>query len=145
MEDKHGYAHELERVRLRAMLAAERLSAAPDPEVVGRLAAELSSLEARLVAARPHSRGYQLATRLGLDGDDLDLLWTAVAFTADPGILSHGLVLGGGDAKRGLTLATYALVTALPAERARRLAQRMIGSHPLLRNHVLEWSADGQS
>lgn len=145
MDGKHGYAHELERVRLRAMLAAERVSAAPSTDVIGRLAAELSSLEASLFATRQHSRGSQLATRLGLDRDDLDLLWTAVAFTADPGIMPHALVLGGGDAKRGLTLATHALVTGLQGERARSLAQRMIGPHPLLRNHVLEWSGDGLS
>lgn len=41
MDEVDVYARELDRVRLRAMLAAERLSAAPQSDVIGRLAAEL--------------------------------------------------------------------------------------------------------
>jgi hypothetical protein len=143
MRDVRGYQLELERVRLRAMLAIERIAAAPDAATVERLAGELTAVEGELVKARPGTRGEALVDRLGLDPDERELLWTAVAVSADPRMLPHVQVLGGPEARRGLTLAVHALIAELDGRRARELARRLLASHPLLRDQVLAWGAEG--
>ena len=137
----HG---ELERVRLRAMLAIERVAPQPDAAAAQRMTTELARLEAELVAQRPASRSHALAERLGLVADDVDLLWTAVALAADPRLLPHAQVLAGNDARRGLSLALYALIADLDGARARGVAHRLLGPHPLLREHVLAWAGEPQ-
>src|SRR5688572_15672296 len=103
----HTYHRELERVRLRAMLAIERIGAGETSAgAAERIAQELARVEAAVAAERPGSRAADLARRLGLADDEVDLLWTAVAVAADPRMQPHARVLGGGEARRGLSLAT---------------------------------------
>jgi len=139
------FEQELERVRLRAMLAIERVAAQPDVDVQERLRGELARVDAALAEGRPRGRAAELAARLGLDDEELDLLWTAVAVAADPQVLPHAQVLGGADARRGLSLAVYALIADLDGRRARRLTERLLRAHPLLRDHLLAWAGDLQS
>jgi len=143
--DLQLFHQELERVRLRTMLAIERIAANPDEAVMQRIVRELTALESVLAEPRLDGRARALAWRLGLDEDDVDLLWTAVAAAADPRVVPHMLVLGGSDARRGLSLATHALIANLDGARARNLAHRMIAPHPLVRDHVLSWSNDTQA
>ncbi len=140
--DAHLSYLERERVRLRALVAIERIAAQPDAAVQQRLAGELAGVEQALAAERPGRRAAQLADRLGLDDDELDLLWTAVAVAADPRVVPHAQVLGGADARRGLSLATYALIANLDGTRARMLTDRLLGPHPLLDDYLLEWGGD---
>jgi AAA+ superfamily predicted ATPase len=135
---------QLERTRLRAMLAIERIAAQPDEGARERLRGELAAVE-RAIAKQPAGRAAELAARLGLDSEELDLLWTAVAVAVDPQVLPHAVVLGGPDARRGLSLATYALIGELDARRARRLAERLVRAHPLLEDHLLGWASEAQS
>ncbi len=141
----HLFHLELERVRLRALLAVERLGTGPDPQVVARAGAEIARLDALLTEERPLGRAADLCRRLGLDEDDLDLLWTTVAVAADPRVLPHAQVLGGTEARRGLSLALYTLIADLGGERARTLCRRLLGPHPLLRDHILLWPAEAQA
>ena len=143
--DLQIFHRELERVRLRAMLAIERIAATPDPAAHERIAGELARLDAVIAEYRPGSRAHALATRLGLHDDDLDLLWTAVALAADPHVVPHAQVLGGAEARRGLSLALHALIADLDGNRARAMAHRLCSSHPLLRDHILGWPGDGQT
>jgi len=143
--DLQLFYRELERIRLRAMLAIERISPAPDAAATARIAGELASLEATLAELRPGSRAHALAVRLALHDDDLDLLWTAVALAADPLVLPHAQVLGGAEARRGLSLSLYALIAELDGSRARAVAHRMLGAHPLVRDHILTWGGDAQA
>jgi ATPase family protein associated with various cellular activities (AAA)/winged helix domain-containing protein len=128
---------ELERVRLRAMLAIER-----DPDAIARIAAELDQLGGVLAQLRPHGRMQQLAARLALAADDVELLWSAVAVAIDPHVAPHAQVLGGNDARRGLTLALHAVIADLDTPRARALARSLTPAHPLLRASVLAWSSE---
>jgi hypothetical protein len=143
--DLQLFDRELERVRLRTMLAIERISATPDAAAVERLGAELAGLDRLLVRQRRGSRVHGLTARLALHDDDVDLLWTAVALAADPRVLPHMQVLGGSEARRGLSLSLYALIADLDGDRARAVAHRLLGSHPLLRDHILGWAGDGQA
>ncbi len=132
-------------MRLRAMLAVERISPHPDAAVTERVGGELGRLDAVLAERRPAGRARVLAGRLGLDADDLELLWTAVAVAADPRVLPHAQVLGGPEARRGLSLVLHVLIADLDGTRARTITHRLLGPHPLLRDHVLGWSGDAQS
>ena len=137
----HAYHLELERVRLRAMLAIERIgrrdeAAAPARE---RMAQELTRLEAALADERPAGRAAALAERLGLIDDEVDLLWTAVAVAADPRVQPHARVLGGAEARRGLSLATHALIADLDGNHARLLARRLLAPNPLFADGILAW------
>jgi len=139
--DLSTYHLELERVRLRAMLAIERLSTTPSPSAQERMGTELARVDAQLAERRPTSRAHALAQRLGLGRDDLELLWNAVAIAADPRVVPHAIVLGGPDARRGVTLNVHALIAELDGTRARSLSQRLLGPHPLVRDHLLVWSS----
>jgi ATPase family protein associated with various cellular activities (AAA) len=137
-----GYHLELERVRLRAMLAIVQAGSGPrlDDGTVERMRADLAQLERALATARAQgSRGVDLAARLGLGEDELDLLWTAVAVAADPRVMPHAQVLGGENADRGLTLVAHVLIAGLDGARARALGLALCGDHPLFRHRILGW------
>jgi hypothetical protein len=142
MSHTHRFHRELDRVRLRAMLAVERASADPDDEVVARLGHQLVTLEDELLDLHDDDRTQLLAWRLGLEDVDVELLWTVVAASIDPLLVSHLVVLGGKDALRGATLRVHAAIWELSGEQARALALRLAGAHPLIRDHVLAWTSD---
>jgi len=142
MSHTHRFNRELDRVRLRAMLAVERASADPDDEVVARLGHQLVTLEDELADVHEDDRGRLLAWRLGLEDVDLELLWTVVAASIDPLLVTHLAVLGGRDSFRGATLRVHAAIWELTGEQARALAVRLAGAHPLIHDHVLAWTSD---
>jgi ATPase family protein associated with various cellular activities (AAA) len=142
--DLERYHLQLERVRYLAMLACETTAPRPDDGVVANLREALARLEQRLDELAT-GRIDELARRLALDPGDVELIWVAVAVTADPRVLAHAQVLGGGDARRGLSLALHATITGLDAAEARELALRRLAGDPLLDDHILEWSKDVQS
>src|SRR5262245_25547784 len=117
---------ELERVRLRAEIAALRMSAS-DLETRQRVINELAALESVLLELRPKSRGYHRLHELGLGSDEVDLLWTAVAVTLDQRVVPTALR----TAERGLTLATHRLIADIPRNRARALDERVHGESAL--------------
>jgi AAA+ superfamily predicted ATPase len=136
------FALQLDRALLRTMRAVLRRSAAPD--TAGPLDAieqELADVEQRLGAIpddlrRPMSG---LATRLRLDADQRDLLWTAVALTADPRLRVHAAELDD-LAVHGLTTSLYCRIAELPADRARRIGLAFCGDQPLILHGLLQIS-----
>jgi ATPase family associated with various cellular activities (AAA) len=133
------FDRELERVRLRALVAVEQSSSTPNDELLSQAVNAIAHLEADLVERRPRGRAAHLAERLGLGDRDLDLLWAAVALAADPEVLPHMEVLGGTAVRRGLPLWVYARVCGLSSSELRALARDLVDDHPLLRAHLLEW------
>ncbi|HEY5949558.1 MAG TPA: ATP-binding protein [Kofleriaceae bacterium] len=143
--DLQVFQLELERVRLRAAMATERLSGQPDEATLDRARAELTTIEAALAESRHAGRAHELVVQLGLEPDDVELLWNAVGATMDPRTVPHLLVLAGAEGRRGLSLLVHALIAEHDPERARSLAVRITEAHPLLRDHLLEWNGDAQS
>ena len=138
--DRSVFVAQLERLRLLTLQAIAR--AKPERAISG-LEADLDACERTLAApAVGETRGHRLAEALGLDADELGLLWFAVAFAADPLLAPHALVLGGSETRRGANLALYATVADLTPQRVRALSLKIGPSHPLLRYALLE-AADG--
>ncbi|MCL4226916.1 MAG: ATP-binding protein [Myxococcales bacterium] len=131
------YAAALERVRLRALRAAE-LGSAQRPERLAELAAQLDAVERALVATAGGARDGALARRLGLGLDELDLLWTTVAVTADPRLWPHLQRLGGAEAARGASLGLHALLAELDLPRSLELGLTLGPDHPLVRFGLIE-------
>jgi MoxR-like ATPase len=125
------FEQQLERVRLRAIRAAVR---AERPAELPAAEARLADLERDLAADA--DRG--LAARFGLAPDDVDLLWAVVAATADPLLSVHLARLGPRAGRGGLSLAQYAALADLDGRRARALAARLAGAHPLLAHRLIE-------
>ncbi|HEY5934391.1 MAG TPA: hypothetical protein VIU61_07150 [Kofleriaceae bacterium] len=142
MSHSERFHRQLERVRVRAMLAAERACDSPDDEVLLRLDGRLVALERELAEPTEDDRGLLLAWRLGLEDFELDLVWTVVAASIDPLLVSHLGALGGRDALRGATLSVHAKIWELSGEEARTLAIRLVGGHPLFLDHMLAWTGE---
>ncbi|HEY0252011.1 MAG TPA: hypothetical protein VGC41_10815, partial [Kofleriaceae bacterium] len=79
---------------------------------------------ARLRASPTESTAMaRLAARLGLTDDQTELVWAIVACSIDGRLLSHLESLGGGHARRGLSIAVYTQFAELGTEVAAQLAQ----------------------
>ncbi|HEX3479761.1 MAG TPA: ATP-binding protein [Kofleriaceae bacterium] len=133
---------ELERVRLRAVVTVGLSGAG----AVDCHRDELARVEAELAEMRAGGgRAETLARRLGLDDDELDLVWCAVAAAVDPRLQPQLQLLGGSDSRRGISLASHALLFGLDGARAGALTRALLGPHPLLRHHLLTVATDGLS
>ncbi|MBK9031297.1 MAG: ATP-binding protein [Myxococcales bacterium] len=120
----------LESFRLRGMIAIRGGVETDDP-----LAVELALIdEAR--AAYPSTRMAALAARIGLEPDDVEFLWFAVAWARDPLLAPHLHVLVA-EPQRGVTLVAFARVVGWAPARIRRLAGRLGAGHPLLRHQLV--------
>ncbi len=98
--------------------------------------AESSADQVRALAAgliepsdAPMSR---LARRLGLDREHVELLWAVVACSIDGRLLPHLESLGGGHARRGLSLAVYAMLAELGDDSVAELAHWLSSPNPLI-------------
>jgi hypothetical protein len=141
------FACEVERVRLRAVVTVALTAApgAPGGAVEGHRDA-LARVEAELDRLRAAGgRAEELARRVGLDDDALDLMWCAVAAAVDPRVQPQLQVLGGSDARRGISLASHALLFGLDGAHAGALSRALLGPHPLLRHHLLTVATEGLS
>src|SRR5258706_9930049 len=84
----------LERVRMLVLRALAH--AQSDRTGVTRIDTELATVQRTLAATKP-GRDEELARRLNLDRDELDLVWVATALTADPLVAPHAVELGGSE------------------------------------------------
>ncbi len=100
---------------------------------------ELQALDATLAsrAADSDQPEARLAAALALTSDELAFFWAVVARASDPLLLALLQVLCGTDARRGLSLAHYATIAGLDAERADAITNILSPSHPLLRYQFL--------
>ncbi len=136
------YAAALERVRLRAIRAAELGTPAPRHERLSELEEQLATVEAFLVETAPGARDGALARALGCGPDELDVLWTAVAVTADPRLWPHLQRLGGPETARGTSLGLHALLAQLDATRSLELGLAFGPDHAWFRFALLEAADD---
>lgn len=74
----------------------------------------------------------RLADRLGLDRAQVELVWALTACSVDGRLLPHLETLGGGHARRGLSMAVYAMLAELADETVARLAHWLAASNPLV-------------
>ncbi len=141
----------LERVRLKAMLVLATPGAAVEGQRPAaeaqrhKLEADLIQVEERLADARRAEkqvafRHARLASALGLSAEEVELLWAAVAVSSDPRIQPHAILLGGTEARRGLTLPLFVTLMALGSAQARRLTLSLGPGHQLFRHHLLGWA-----
>jgi hypothetical protein len=82
-------------------------------------------------------RSAELASRLGLSRDEIDLLWTLIARAVDPELGSGFRRLFGNDARRGLALAHHALLAGIDPPRLYRLLSILSPDHPLRRRAII--------
>lgn len=126
--------------RLRYELAMERariaLVRALRPDERQTCDAQIADIDHR-IAALPGRRIERLSRRLGLDANDVLLLWTALAVGHDPTCGAHAAVICGSDYAGGLTLALHVLAHQFDPGHARRLALRLNDAHPLILQQLL--------
>jgi hypothetical protein len=123
-EDQTAFDLQVENV----VRAAARLAALAAPEV--------AAIEPALADEIPPAGGrdHTLARLLGIEADDIDLLWTVVARAVEPRVSAHLRAAFGGEAKSGVSLAHHIALRELAADRARRLLHILDPRHPL-RSH----------
>ncbi len=142
------YAAAVERVRLRAVQAAE-LGGGARRDRLTQLAGQLAAVEQVLVATADGSRDGLLARKVGCGLDELDFLWTVVAVSADPRLWPHLQRLGGADAARGASVGLHALLVQLDGARSLELGVQLAPDHPWVRFGLIEatddlpWAARG--
>lgn len=138
------YDMQLERAYLRMTAAAAAANPALVDGPLAAIAAQLDEVECELLLEQERSpsgdRMKSLATRLGVHEGDVDFVWACVALAAEPRVSVHAQSLGGTDAKRGLSLALYSLVSGDDADAGRRLALRFTADHPLIGYRLLRLS-----
>jgi hypothetical protein len=110
---------------VRARAEAEQMH-----ELALAAAREIAALRADLdVGGPPLAR---LADKFGLSHDQVELVWTLVACSVDGRLLPHLETLGGGHARRGLSMAVYAMLAELTDETVAQLAQWLAAGNPLV-------------
>ncbi len=133
--DLGAFERELDRVRLRALRTYARIEGRePDAEALTTRLAAVGGADAA-------ERVHDLSARLGLEPDDVGLLWAVVAASIDPVLALHLPSTGprrGGVNATGLSLAQYTAMVELDHARARRLALRVAGAHPLRVHGLVE-------
>lgn len=119
----------LNRTLHQAILA--RAIAEQKPEIVDAARQALADLE-RERALPPNPRMDRLAQRLSLDSEQAAFIWATVACSVDGRIVPHLQALGGGHARRGLSLAVYAMLAELEDDTTARLAHWLSVENPSL-------------
>jgi hypothetical protein len=104
------------------------------PELAAAARTQIAELRA---AARGTGPMDQLAQRLGLDADQVALAWAIVACSVDGRVLPHLETIGGGHARRGLSLAVYAMLAELPSERTATLSHWLALPNPLVADGLI--------
>jgi hypothetical protein len=104
------------------------------PDVIEAAREALADVERVLV---PNPRMDRLAQRLLLDAEQVEYIWAGVACSIDGRIVPHLQTLGGGHARRGLSLAVYAMLAELEDDTTARLAQWLAIDNPLLADDLL--------
>jgi len=124
-------AHGFERCL--ALTYVQAVRARAEAEQMGELALqaarELATLRTEPTDVPAMDR---LARRLGLTPDQVQLVWAIVACSVDGRVLPHLETLGGGHARRGLSVAVYAMLAELADESVARLAHWLAAANPLV-------------
>jgi hypothetical protein len=116
---------------VRARAEAEQMH-----ELAASARATASAIEAEL-AAEGDGPMAQLAARLQLSREQVELAWAVVACSVDGRLLPHLETLGGGHARRGLSLSVYAMLAELTDESVAGLAHWLASPNPLLADGLI--------
>ncbi len=79
----------------------------------------------------------RLARRLGLAREHVELLWAVVACSVDGRLLPHLETLGGGHARRGLSLSVYSMLAELGDGTVADLAHWLASPNPLIADGLI--------
>jgi hypothetical protein len=79
----------------------------------------------------------QLADRLGLAAEHVELVWAIVAASVDARMLPHLETLGGGHARRGLSLSVYAMIAELTDASVAGLAHWLASPNALVSDGLI--------
>ncbi|MFT3695368.1 MAG: ATP-binding protein [Kofleriaceae bacterium] len=110
------------------------------------LAEQMSELADRTIAPPDRSTAMdRLAARVGMRREQIDLVWAIVACSIDARTMPHLEVLGGGHARRGLSIAVYAQFAALADEAVAELAQWLAAGNALVSLGLIEAAETGTS
>ena len=139
------YGLQLDRLRLQVIAARQRRDGRVDElaktlATAAKVVAELETARARDGAM---ARDARLAAQLELSRVEIDLLWAAIGATVDPTLGPDLRELAGSEARHGISLAVYGVLTGLESYALRALSLRLTPLHPLLRYGLLVPSADG--
>lgn len=86
-----------------------------------------------------------LTAQLGLTAVEQRLVWTAVAASGDPRFVIPATALVGSDARAGLPMALFSLISDLEGDVGRSLVLRLTSAHPLLRYQLLEVNTESHA
>lgn len=109
---------------------------------IERAATALSESEAADGASELPMR--RLAAQFDLPPVEQSLVWAAVAATGDPRFVIPATALVGSDARGGLPLALFSLISELEGDASRTLALRFSAGHPLLAYQLVELNSESQ-
>lgn len=133
-EHPPAYVLRLEQSYQRAVLA--RADAEEEDDLVDAARDRLAAID-RLLGDVGHDPMDALARRFELQPAQVDFLWTAVACSVDGRMVPHLEVLGGTPARRGLSPALYATLTAARDAVVAGLAHWLVSPNPLVDNALL--------
>jgi SpoVK/Ycf46/Vps4 family AAA+-type ATPase len=80
----------------------------------------------------------RLAAKLALTPAQVDLVWTVAASSVDARLVPHLEALGGAHARRGLSLAVYALLDGVDGDSVAELAHWLASANPLVETGLVD-------
>jgi len=133
-----AFEHRLARTYHQAIAARAGLEAMP--ELVEAANARLAAMSDADDAAEVDLPMARLARWLGLSPEHVELTWCVVACSVDGRLVPHLEALGGAHARRGLSLAVYAMLAGIPEigdGSVARLAQWLAAPNSLVETGLL--------
>jgi len=137
-------AFEQQLARTYQQAIAARAGVEARPELVAAANARLAAMTAAITAADDAGDANlpmaRLARWLGLSPEHVELTWCVVACSVDGRLVPHLEALGGAHARRGLSLAVYAMLTGSPElgdGSVARLAHWLAAPNPLVETGLL--------
>lgn len=129
------------RYALRAILRLRGHAAGASSATADLVNVELAQLEQKRAAFYARGAGTLPSQRLGalfgLQQDELDFMWAAVALGTEARLLVHAQALIGSEARLGMSLGLYVELMEFDAVRSQRLGAVLHPLHPLRANQLL--------
>jgi hypothetical protein len=115
----------------------QALRARAEAEKMAELAEDARARLAELPLLADDGPMAELARRLALSPEHVELVWAIVACSVDGRLLPHLETLGGGHARRGLSLSVYAMLAGLADESVAALAHWLASPNPLVADGLI--------
>ena len=118
---------------IRARAIAENMA-----ELAASAGEQVDTLERELRGAREVAAMAHLAQQLGLRPEQIELVWAVVACSVDGRLLPHLESLGGAHARRGHSVAVYAMLAQLEGDLVAELAHWLASPNALVADGLLQ-------